>query len=108
MRTHPSKARMLTTMLRQSIVWLVAIVCALATGLGGVFLVAVMAGHDYALRHPAPMGEEDLGLGLMVSLWGGAAFLLSIPLMIWLLVVFKRAITKALRAAHKTQRSGPG
>lgn len=96
MWTHAPKVKILKTILHQSIIWFVPIMCSLASGVGWVFLVMTLAGHYYALRHPVPMGEDDLGLGLMVVLWGGLALLLAIPLMFWLSCWIYRFITIVL------------
>lgn len=96
MWTYAQKAKILKTILYQSIIWFVSIMCSLASGVGWVFLVMTLAGHYYALRHPVPMGEDDLGLGLMVVLWGGMALLPAIPLMFWLSCRIYRFITTVL------------
>lgn len=89
---------MVKAALRHLIIWSLSVAFSLIIGLGWVLLVITIVGHYYELRHPIPLGEDDLGVGLMVVLWGGAASLLSIPLMIWLIRVFKRKIAKLLKA----------
>ncbi len=101
MWTHPLKTKILKTILHQSIIWFVSIMCSLAFVVGWVFLVMTLAVHYYELRHPIPIGEDDLGLGLMVVLWGGMALLLAIPFMFWLSCRIYRFISKAFR---KTER----
>lgn len=92
------KQEMVKAALRHLTIWSLSVACSLAIGLGFVLLIITIVGHCYELRHPIPIGEDDLGVGLIVVLWGGAASLLSIPLIIWLVWVFKQVIAKLLKA----------
>jgi len=89
---------MVKVSLRNLTIWSLSVACSIATGIGLVLLVITIAGQYYELRHPIPVGEDDLGVGLIVVLCGMTASLLSIPLMIWLIRVFKRVIVKILKA----------
>ena len=92
------RQKMAKTALRHLTILCLSVACSLITGLGFILLVITIVGHYYELRHPIPVGEDDLGLGLIVVLWGGTASLVAIPLIIWLIRVFKQAITRLLRA----------
>lgn len=92
------KQKMIKSALCHLTILSLSVACSLATGLGFVLLVITTVGNFYELRHPIPISEDDLGVGLMVILWGGAASLLSIPLVIWLILVFKQIIEKLLKA----------
>jgi len=64
-----------------------------------VLLVITISGSYYELLHPIPVGEDDLGLGLVVVFWGLTASLVAVPLIIWLVIVFKRNIKKFINGS---------
>lgn len=88
---------MAKAILRHLTIWCLSVTCSVITGFGLVLLVITITGNYYEVRYPIPAGEDDLGLGLMVVLWGGVASLLSIPLLILLTRVFKKVIEKFLK-----------
>jgi hypothetical protein len=97
MSNRPIQTRKFKAMFWQIIILGLSIICAIVAGLGWALLIATMAGYYYQSQNPTPAGEDNLGLGLMVVLWGSGAFLFSIPLVIFLVGVFKKAIAKILR-----------
>ena len=96
MPKHAMPTKILIPLICQLAIWLLSVTASLAVGFVGMLLVIIIFGYGYELHHPIPIGEDDLGLGLMVVLWGGLALLLAIPLMFWLSCWIYRFITIVL------------
>ena len=94
MPKHAMPTKILIPLICQLAIWLLSVTASLAVGFVGMLLVIIIFGYGYELHHPIPIGEDDLGLGLMVVLWGGMALLLAIPFMFWLSCRIYRFITK--------------
>lgn len=93
--------KILIPLIYQLAIGLLSVTASLVVGFVGMLLAIIILGYDYELRHPIPIGEDDLGLGLMVVLWGGMALLLAIPFMFWLSCRIYRFISKPF---SKTER----
>lgn len=65
----------------------------------GFLIVKILntAGNLYELQHPIPLGEDDLGGGLVVLAYSLIIVLASVPLSLLLIKLFQKILSKLLR-----------
>lgn len=52
--------------------------------------------YIYQLKYPIPLGEDDLGAGLLMVFYLSIAFLGTIPLSYFLIMFFRKFLSKLL------------
>lgn len=85
----------------KSVIWLFSIFASLLISIYLFIITVNTVGYIYELKHSIPSGEDDLGAGIVMLIYASIAFLSAIPLSYFLIIFFKKKLSKLLGVTNE-------
>jgi len=80
----------------KSIIWLFSIFSSILISIYLLVATLNIIDYIYQSKHPIPLGEDDLGAGLVMIFYLSIVFLGTIPLSCFLIMFFRNYLSKLL------------